>query len=108
VQREVRDTSSTLRGGAKMSTKLASLTLRTRENPKYRFTSLAHLLTEDFLRRCFLELKRGKAPGIDGVTVEEYEANLEENLKNLVKRMKEKRYRPKPARRVAWNSFCGG
>jgi len=60
VQREVRDTSSTLRGGAKMSTKLASLTLRTRENPKYRFTSLAHLLTEDFLRRCFLELKRGK------------------------------------------------
>jgi len=47
-----------------------------------------------------LELKRDKAPGIDGVTVEEYEANLEENLKNLVKRMKEKRYRPKPARRV--------
>jgi hypothetical protein len=47
-----------------------------------------------------LELKRGKAPGIDGVTVEEYEANLEENLKNLVKRMKEKRYRPKPARRI--------
>ena len=43
-----------------------------------------------------MELKRDKAPGIDGVTVEESEANLEENLKNLVKRMKEKRYRPKP------------
>lgn len=72
MQGEVRDTSSTLRGGARMSTKLASLTLRAREDPKCRFTSLMHLLTEDFLMECFWELKRGKSPGIDRVTVEEY------------------------------------
>ena len=97
---EAGDTSSTHRGGAKMSTKLASLTLRARENPKCKFTSLTHLLTEDFLRECYLELKRGKAPGIDGVEVEEYGENLIERLKDLVERMKAKRYRPKPVKRV--------
>ncbi|MDI6704551.1 MAG: hypothetical protein QME40_07770 [bacterium] len=94
------DTSAALRGGVRMSIKLPSLTQRARENPKLRFTSLAHLLTEDFLMECFWELKRDKASGIDGVTVKGYEANLGENLKELVVRLKAKRYRPKPVRRV--------
>jgi RNA-directed DNA polymerase len=81
-------------------TKLESLTLRAREDPKCKFTSLAHLLSEEFLKECFWELKRDKASGIDGVTVEEYEVNLEENLKDLVGRLKAKRYRPQPVRRV--------
>ncbi len=83
-----------------MVTKLESLTLRAREDPKCQFTSLAHLLSEDFLKGCFRELKRDKASGVDGVTVQEYEVNLEENLKDLVGRMKEKRYRPQPVRRA--------
>jgi len=65
-----------------------------------RFTSLAHLLTVDFLKECFRELKRNKASGVDGVTVEEYGANLEENLKDLVGRLKRKWYRPQPVRRI--------
>ncbi len=97
---EGRDTSSTLRGGQRESTKLSSLSVRARENPHLRFTSLAHLLTVDFLRECFRELKREKAPGVDGVRVEEYEANLEENLKDLVGRLRLKCYRPQPVRRV--------
>jgi group II intron reverse transcriptase/maturase len=95
-----RDTSATLRGGQRMSTKLSCLTLRARENPKCKFTSLAHLLTEDFLKECLRELKRDKAPGIDGVTVKQYEVHLEENVKDLVVRLKAKRYRPQPVRRV--------
>jgi len=54
----------------------------------------------DFLWKCFWELKGDKAPGVDGVTVEEYEADLEENLKDLVDRLKAWRYRPQPVRRV--------
>jgi group II intron reverse transcriptase/maturase len=100
VRWDGRDTSSTLRGGQRMSTKLSSLTLRARENPKCKFTSLAHLLTEDFLLECFRELKKDKAPGIDGVTVKEYEVHLEENIKDLVGRLRTKRYRPQPLRRV--------
>ena len=88
------------RTGGQMTTELESLTLRAREDPKCKFTSLAHLLTEDFLKECFRELKRDKASGIDGVTVQEYGVNLEENLKGLVGRLKAKRYRPQPVRRV--------
>src|SRR4030043_1105171 len=83
-----------------MATELWSLTLRGRRDLKCQFTSLAHLLSEDFLKECFRELKRDKASGIDGVTVQEYEVNIEENLKDLVGRMKAKRYRPQPVRRV--------
>jgi len=83
-----------------MSTKLSLLTQRARENPKHKFSRLIDLLTEDFLKACFWELKRDKASGVDGVTVKEYEANLEENIKDLVVSMKSWKYRPKPVRRV--------
>jgi len=83
-----------------MSTKLSSITQRARENPKYRFTRLVDLLTEDFLKECFWELKRDKASGVDGVTVKEYEVNLEENIRDVVVRMKDWKYRPQPVRRV--------
>lgn len=98
--REGRDTSSALRGGLRKSTKLSSLFVKARENPKLKFTSLAHMLSVDFLRKCFGELKKDRASGVDGVTVKEYGENLEENLKDLVKRLKTKQYRPKPVRRV--------
>lgn len=83
-----------------MTTKLETLTIRARENRKCKFTSLAHLLTEDFLKGCFRELKRDKAAGVDGVSVEEYEVGLEENVRDLVVRLKAKKYRPQPVRRA--------
>lgn len=100
TQMEARDTSSRHRTGVKMSTKLASLTLRAKGNPKERFISLAHLLNEDFLLECLGELKRDKSPGIDRVMVEEYEVNKETNIKDLVRRLKAEQYKPKPVRRV--------
>lgn len=45
-------------------------------------------------------MDKNKASGIDKVTKEKYEQNLEENLENLVKRMKTGSYRPNPTRRV--------
>lgn len=95
-----RDTSSVLRDGTRKSTKLSSLSVRVGENPRLKFTSLAYFITVDFLERAFRELKKDRASGVDGVTVKDYEANLEENLKDLVKRLKAKRYRPQPVRRV--------
>ena len=83
-----------------MATKLSSITKRAGGNPKEQFTSLAHLLSEDFLKGCFWELKRDKASGTDGEKFEEYEASLAENLKELVVRMKAWKYRPLPVRRV--------
>ena len=59
-----------------------------------------HLFTEEYLLVCFGELKRNKAPGIDEVTVTEYEANLKANVRNLLTRLKARRYQPQPAKRV--------
>src|SRR3972149_9598219 len=95
-----KETSTIYKGGERMQTKLELITRRARENPKMRFTSLAHHLGEGFLLGCFQELKKDKAPGIDGVTVREYEEKIEDNLKELVGRLKGKKYRPQPVRRV--------
>ena len=43
---------------------------------------------------------KGKATGIDGITKEEYEGNLDENIENLLERMKRFGYRPQSVRRV--------
>lgn len=84
-----------------MGTRLLPRTTKPMEgNPESKWTSLIHLLNEDFLKVCFQWLKRDAATGVDGVTVKEYEANLEDNIKDLVARMKAWRYRPQSVRRV--------
>ena len=81
-------------------TKLALIAERAREEPQCQFTSLAHLLDERFLAACYHRLGRDRASGVDGVTWKEYGEHLEENLRDLVARMKAKRYKPLPAKRV--------
>lgn len=81
-------------------TRLALISERARKEPKFQFTSLAHLLNEGFLKECYYRLGRDRASGIDGVTWKEYGENLDENLKALVVRLKAKRYRPQPSKRT--------
>jgi RNA-directed DNA polymerase len=71
-----------------------------RRDKTFRFTSLAHLLDVDFLRECYNSLNRNRASGIDGVSWNEYGERLEENLESLHSRLKRKRYKPLPAKRV--------
>lgn len=83
-----------------LETKLDLKAKRAKEEPKTRFTTLAHLLNEEYLAECYGEPKRGKAPGVDGVSVAEFGEDLEEKLKGLVSRMKAKHSRPQAVRRV--------
>ena len=96
----IRETSATLRGGKRMATKLNTLTMRAKEYPKLRFTSLIHILNEESLLECLGELKANKAPGIDDVGLGEYEVEKSANIKSLVDRLKSKQYRPQPTRRA--------
>lgn len=84
----------------KVETKLSQLAELARERPHHKYTTLAFLLNEGFLARCFRELGKDKAPGVDGETWEEYERGLDGNLRELVYSMKTKNYWPQPARRV--------
>ena len=83
-----------------METKLERISKLSRENPDMVFTSVGHLINEEMLKSCHRDMDGKKAVGIDGVTKADYEENLEENLKDLVGRLKRKAYRPQPARRV--------
>lgn len=88
---------------AEMGTTFAKLTLiskRAREEPDCQFTSLAHLLNESHLEACYMRLGRDWACGVDNVTWREYGKSLDTNLESLVGRLKSRKYRPLPARRV--------
>ena len=83
-----------------MSTKLERISQLSRSNPNKVFTSVAHLIDKEMLKACHEKIDGRKAVGIDGVTKAEYGERLEENIENLVARLKNKSYRPKSARRV--------
>ncbi len=51
-----------------------------RQRKKERFTALLHHVTVDLLRESFLALKRQAAPGVDGLTWKDYEADGEDKL----------------------------
>ena len=80
--------------------KLTSISECAIGNPTFEFLSLAHLLNVDFLRYCYKNLDRNKAVGIDKVSWQEYGKGLETNLDKLVRSLKNKSYKPMPARRV--------
>ena len=83
-----------------MTTKIARINQIAKERPKEVFTSIYHLINKELLKECFDELDGNKATGLDKVTKDEYFHNLDENLDNLVEKLKNKAYRPSPARRV--------
>lgn len=83
-----------------MKVKLNQIAKKAKQDKHFKFTSLIHHVNVDNLALCYQELKRDKACGIDGVTVEEYGRNLQENLELLVEQLKTKQYRSKPVRRV--------
>lgn len=83
-----------------METKLTRIAEMAKADPKLRFTSIGHYMDAQALMESHRAMKTGKATGVDGVTKETYEANLEMNIGNLVRRLKQKGYKPQPARRT--------
>ena len=71
------------------------------QSEKYaKLTTLINRVNEESLKEAHRHQKTGKAVGIDSVTKEEYESNLDENMRELIKRMKTFKYIPQPARRT--------
>ena len=83
-----------------MQVKLNQIARRAKQDKNLKFTSLVHHVNEANLAECYQDLKRNKACGIDGETVEAYGQNLKDRLGQLVESMKSKQYRPKPVKRV--------
>ena len=86
--------------GKGVSQGLAGVRKAAREHKEMKFTALLHHLTVDLLRESFYALKRKAAPGVDGVTWQEYESGLENRLVDLHGRVHHGAYRALPSRRV--------
>ena len=83
-----------------VSQRLEGVRKAARENKETKFTALLHHMTVDLLRESFYALKRKAAPGVDGVTWQDYEAGLEDRLVDLHGRVHRGAYRAQPSRRV--------
>lgn len=83
-----------------MSTKITRINQIAVEKPQEVFTSIYHLINYELLKECIDELDGSKATGLDKITKDIYLMNLDENLNNLVNKLKTKSYRPSPARKV--------
>lgn len=81
-----------------MTTKLERIAEISAQTAKPVFTSLYHMIDADLLKQCFNEIDGKKAVGIDDVTKEEYGEQLDSNVKDLVRRLKNKAYKPCPPR----------
>jgi len=71
-----------------------------RARKKERFTALLHHVDIGLLRTAFHALQRDAAPGVDGLTWRDYEADLEPRLTDLHARVQRGAYRPQPSRRT--------
>ncbi len=65
-----------------------------------RVQTLMHYLNKENLNEVHKDQEKGKATGIDGVSKEIYEENLDLNIDELLKQMKQFSYRPQAVRRT--------
>lgn len=71
-----------------------------RRDKKQKFTALLHHVTVDLLRDSYYSLKRQAAPGVDGVTWQQYGEEVEERLQDLHDQIHRGAYRAQPSRRT--------
>jgi RNA-directed DNA polymerase len=71
-----------------------------RRDKRTRFSALLHHVTTALLRESYYSLKREAAPGVDGVTWQEYETGRDEKLADLHRRIHRGTYRAQPSKRA--------
>jgi RNA-directed DNA polymerase len=82
-----------------VQTSLLGIAKKAGSDKRYRFRNLYRELNEELLRDSWRLLRKDAALGVDQVSAAEYEANLEENIHQLVERLKRKSYRARLVRR---------
>jgi retron-type reverse transcriptase len=83
-----------------MSTQLSQIAKKAKLDRKARFTSLAHLLTPEFLKETWGKMNRRAAGGVDGKSAEQFGSELETQVEAICAQLKEGTYHAPPVRRV--------
>jgi len=94
------ETPFSLRGDPWEVTYSGLIASRAKAYPEMVFKTLMHYFSIEHLRQAYREIEGSKAVGSDGITKERYGEHLEENLRNLHKRMLKMAYRPASAKLV--------
>lgn len=71
-----------------------------KRDKRLRFTALLHHVSIALLANSFYALKRQAAPGVDGLTWQEYEKDLDKRLEELHSRVHRGTYRALPSKRA--------
>jgi RNA-directed DNA polymerase len=82
-----------------VQTSLRGIAKKATGQKKHRFGNLYEMLNEEYLLDCWRYIRKDAAYGVDRVSAQEYEQNLEENIRQLVERLKRGSYRAKLVRR---------
>jgi group II intron reverse transcriptase/maturase len=98
------ETLSSLTVTAKLQRRAAQAT----HDPKRVFTTLAHLIDEDFLHEAYRHTSKSSAAGIDGVTAKMSAEPLDDNRRDLHARLRSGRYQAAPVERVWLEKDDGG
>ena len=91
-----------------VSTKQERIAKLARENAAMAFTSLNHYLDVEWMEYAYECTRKDGAVGVDGQTAESYAVNLQQNLADLIDRLKSGRYRAPPTRRKYIDKPGGG
>ncbi len=84
----------------RVTTGLARIAIKAKADSKCRFTSLAHMLTPEFLKETWQQMNRRGASGVDGETCAQFESDLDGRVVQLWERLKAGQYQAPPVRRV--------
>ncbi len=88
------------RAGEDVSNGLDRVREVARQDKDARFSALLHHVDLNRLRAAYWAIRPEAAPGVDGVTWEDYGQDLENNLRGLLARVHSGAYRASPSRRV--------
>lgn len=81
-------------------TSLWGIAEKAKADKQHRFRDLYRELTAEYLLRCWPDLNKNAASGVDRITADDYAKDLYSNIQRLAERLKEKKYRAKLVRRV--------
>lgn len=82
------------------STKLKRIGERSKRDRGTVFNNIGSVIDLDMLKATYHSLEENKASGLDKMTTEKYGAKLDENLKNLMLKIRRGTYKPQPTRLV--------
>ena len=78
---------------------LRGIARKAKQEPTYRFRDLSRCLNEDHLRHAFSKMNKKAASGVDNMSHSDYQNNFDENVEDLIGRLKRQSYKARLVKR---------